>query len=51
MAQKKWEIHNPSGSKRVIVTKELPGSRWLETLTRAGCKVEIRSQGSRCLGL
>jgi hydroxypyruvate reductase 1 len=41
MAQKKWEIHNPSGSKRVIVTKELPGSRWLETLTRAGCKVEI----------
>ena len=41
MAQKKWEIHNPSGSKRVIVTKELPGSRWLETLTRVGCKVEI----------
>ncbi len=25
MAQKKWEIHNPAGSKRVIVTKELPG--------------------------
>ena len=41
MALKKWEIHNPAGSKRVIVTKELPGSRWLETLTRAGCKVEI----------
>ena len=41
MNQKNWEIHNPSGSKRVIVTKELPGTRWLDILTRAGCKVEI----------
>ncbi len=41
MDSKKWRIHNPSGSKRLIVTKELPGSRWLETLTRAGYKVEI----------
>ena len=36
-----WRIHNAAGSKRVIVTKELPGDRWLEMLVRADCKVEI----------
>jgi hydroxypyruvate reductase 1 len=41
MDQKNWEIHNPSGNKRVVATKELPGSRWLETLVRAGCRVEV----------
>jgi hydroxypyruvate reductase 1 len=41
MEQKKWETHNPSGSKRVIVTKEIPGSLWLERLIRADCKVEV----------
>jgi len=41
MSQKDWKVHNPSGSKRVIVTKELPGTRWLDILIRAGCKVEI----------
>jgi len=41
MEQKKWQTHNPSGSKRVIVTKEIPGSLWLERLIRADCKVEV----------
>ena len=41
MGQKDWRVHNPSGSKRVIVTKELPGTRWLDILTRSGCKLEI----------
>ena len=41
MAPKKWETHNPSGSKRVIVTKELPGTLWLQRLTRADCQVEV----------
>ena len=41
MDPKKWETHNASGSKRVVVTKELPGTRWLETLVRAGCRVEV----------
>jgi hydroxypyruvate reductase 1 len=41
MNQKNWEIHNPAGNKRVIVTKKLPGTLWLERLTRAGCKVKI----------
>ena len=41
MASKKWRVHNPSGARRVIVTKELPGERWLNVLTAADCKVEI----------
>jgi hydroxypyruvate reductase 1 len=36
-----WRAYNPSGNKRVIVTKELPGESWLTVLTSAGCKVEI----------
>lgn len=40
-SDKKWKVHNPGGSKRVIVTKELPGTRWLEILEAAGCRVEI----------
>ena len=35
------KVYNPSGSKRVIVTKELPGSLWLERLIQADCKVEV----------
>ena len=41
MDQKKWETHNPAGSRRVIVTKKLPGTLWLQRLTQAGCKVEV----------
>jgi hydroxypyruvate reductase 1 len=41
MTSKEWQVYNSSGSKRVIITKELPGERWLEILTRADCKVEI----------
>lgn len=41
MNSKAWKIVNDSGSRRVIVTKELPGSRWLEILGDAGCRVEI----------
>jgi hydroxypyruvate reductase 1 len=32
---------NSSGSFRVLVTKELPGRRWLEILTEADCRVDI----------
>ncbi len=39
MNPKKWITHNPSGRKRVVVTKELPGDRWLEILTMADCRV------------
>ena len=41
MSSKEWITHNPSGQKRVIVTKELPGTRWLEILTNADCRVEV----------
>lgn len=36
-----WRTVNPEGPLRVIVTKDLPGNHWLETLTKAGCRVEI----------
>ena len=41
MMIKEWRVHNPAGIYRVVVTKELPGTRWLEILTAAGCRVEI----------
>ena len=41
MGAKEWRTHNESGSKRVIVTKELPGERWLNILTAADCKIDI----------
>ncbi len=36
-----WKTHHPTGSRRVVVTKELPGERWLEVLGRADCRVDI----------
>jgi hydroxypyruvate reductase 1 len=41
MGSKEWRVVNPSGRNRVIVTKELPGERWLEILAEADCKVDI----------
>jgi hydroxypyruvate reductase 1 len=35
------EIHNPRGRWRVVVTKPLPGERWLELLISAGCRVDV----------
>lgn len=37
----KWITHNPSGRRRVVVTKELPGTRWLDRLIRVDCQVEV----------
>ncbi len=36
-----WRTENSSGSQRVIVTKELPGDRWLKLLISADCRIEI----------
>ena len=41
MTPKQWIIHNSEGDHRVIVTKDLPGNRWLDILTTAGCRVEV----------
>lgn len=35
------EVHNPDGAKRVVVTKSLPGERYLQILTAGNCRVEI----------
>jgi len=37
----KWKTYNSKGARRVVVTKELPGKRWLEILIRAGCSVDV----------
>ncbi len=41
MADNNWRIVNPDGQYRVVVTKELPGQRWLELLTAADCRVQV----------
>ena len=41
MSAKEWQTIHESGHKRVIVTKPLPGDRWLEILAAADCRVEI----------
>jgi hydroxypyruvate reductase 1 len=59
-----WRIVNPDGKKRIIVTRDLPGDRWVEILSTAGCRVEVftgpgelspdeirRVMGSRCDGV
>jgi hydroxypyruvate reductase 1 len=34
-------VHNEQGSKRVLVTKDLPGTRWLDILVAANLRVEV----------
>ncbi len=34
-------MFNPNGNKRVLVTKMLPGTRWLEILTAANIRTEV----------
>jgi len=34
-------VINPNGSKRVVVTKELPGTHWQEVLVAADCRIEM----------
>ena len=43
-----WKVHNPSGRRRVVVTKELPGDRWLQILAAADVRVEYGT-GTRIL--
>ncbi len=41
MQRHAWQIDNPDGRFRVVVTKPLPGRRWRDLLTAAGCRVEV----------
>lgn len=43
-----WKVYNPSGRRRVVVTKELPGDRWLQILAAADARVEYGT-GTRIL--
>ncbi len=49
MSAENWKVFNPSGRRRVVVTKELPGKRWLEILARADARVEYGTE-TRILG-
>jgi len=49
MTERDWRIINQGGVRRIVVTKELPGERWLRRLSSAGCRVEI-AQGADILG-
>lgn len=44
MAAKGWKVYNPSGKRRVVVTKELPGDRWLKILAQADVRVEYGTE-------
>ncbi len=41
MDENMWETFNPEGGYRVIVTKKLPGTRWLKIFRDAGCRVDV----------
>jgi len=41
MSEKEWITVNPGGSRRVIVTKDLPGEHWKQILQEADCSMEI----------
>ena len=38
---REWAVYGPSNGRRVVVTKELPGTRWLEILMGADARVEV----------
>ncbi len=44
MPTEKWKVFNPSGNRRVVVTKNLPGGRWLEILAKADARVEYGTE-------
>lgn len=41
MAAQRWKVLNPEGERRVVVTKDLPGKRWIEILAAAGLRIEV----------
>lgn len=41
--QNRWKIYNPSSDLRILVTKMLPGKKWIDLLINAGLRVEINT--------
>lgn len=37
------EVWNPNGKYRVISTKSMPGTRWIDLLIQQDCRVEVKS--------
>jgi hydroxypyruvate reductase 1 len=35
------EVYNPNGKYRVVSTKPMPGTRWINLLVDQGCRVEV----------
>ena len=35
------EVYNPSGKYRVVSTKPMPGTRWINLLVDQDCRVEV----------
>lgn len=42
-----WRTVNRRGRRRIVVTKELPGERWLRLLAQADCRVDICASDAR----
>ena len=40
---KNWKVLNPTGKYRILVTKRLPGSEWLDILIKTDCRIEVNS--------
>jgi hydroxypyruvate reductase 1 len=36
-----WLTENPDGMYRVVLTRKLPGERWMQLLLGAGCRVDV----------
>jgi hydroxypyruvate reductase 1 len=45
MSDATCDTHNPGGGRRVLVTKPLPGERWLELLIASGCRIDVCDAG------
>eukprot|EP00803_Ostreobium_quekettii_P007540 evm.model.scf_110EXC.8 EVM.evm.TU.scf_110EXC.8 scf_110EXC:140280-146754(-) len=45
------EVHNKGAGPRVLVTKALPGDRWLQVLTAAGCQVDVCAKSTDILSV
>jgi glycerate dehydrogenase len=36
-----WKLYNPSGEKRILVTRALPGEEWIKILSESGYRIEV----------
>lgn len=45
------QVHNAGGSLRVLSTKPMPGTQWINALTTVGCRVEICTEPKTILSV